>query len=364
MNVQGSHLRELTAKLKENLELCAKDPTVDAVHDVRTGTRRVEAMLDTILRNAPPVVQKPGEDEIADPLPDAAERWLRLLKKIRRAAAPVRDLDVHRELLDKLVRKERSEQERKRSAVDDASEKLTPEAAGNSAQPPPESTRPENAPEDAIDTSPTVILPVDATASASEAPPMSEVERQADDLDAWLKHARSEHVRALVKSARKWTGKLDGHLASLEEALRLRRARRASQRPAISALDAFARLAYQMEQLDAGNLHDFRKGAKKARYMAEAGGEDEYAGVVGKALKKLQDEIGDWHDWLVLSEEAESALGSHGRELTALLERQRDEHFAAAMKTTERLRGRLMGEWQAANTRRRRRPAKASPPAS
>src|ERR1700749_5021489 len=105
MDAQIDHLRQLTAKLKENLELCAKDATVDAVHDVRTGTRRVEAMLDTILRDTPPVVRKSGPpavqnvgEELADPLPDAAGRWLRLLKKIRRAAAPVRDLDVHREL--------------------------------------------------------------------------------------------------------------------------------------------------------------------------------------------------------------------------------------------------------------------------
>ena len=122
-----------------------------------------------------------------------------------------------------------------------------------------------------------------------------------------------------------------------------------------------------MQQLDAGNLHDFRKGAKKARYMAEADGDEEHAGMVGKALKKLQDEIGDWHDWMVLAEEAERALGDHGLELTARIEQQRDEHFITAMKTTERMRGRLLGEWQAATVRRRPvhvRPRTRRPPSA
>jgi CHAD domain-containing protein len=112
-----------------------------------------------------------------------------------------------------------------------------------------------------------------------------------------------------------------------------------------------------MQQLYVDNLHDFRKGAKKARYMAETGG-DEYAGSVGKALKKLQDEIGDWHDWLVLAEEAHRALGDQGAELIARIEHKREQHYSSAMKTAERMRGRLMGEWRASAPR----PRRAAPP--
>ena len=36
------------------------------------------------------------------------------------------------------------------------------------------------------------------------------------------------------------------------------------------------------------------------------------AGVVGKALKRLQDAIGDWHDWLLLAEEAHHYLDKDG----------------------------------------------------
>jgi CHAD domain-containing protein len=107
-----------------------------------------------------------------------------------------------------------------------------------------------------------------------------------------------------------------------------------------------------MQVLDAGNLHDFRKGAKKARYVAELAAQgDEQAQQVGETLKKLQDEIGDWHDWLVLAEEAHAALGDGAAELAALVEGERERHFVAAMKMAAKLRGRLMGEWLAVSGR-------------
>jgi CHAD domain-containing protein len=120
----------------------------------------------------------------------------------------------------------------------------------------------------------------------------------------------------------------------------------------VVALDSFARLASEMQVLDAGNLHDFRKGAKKARYVAELAAQgDEQAQQVGETLKKLQDEIGDWHDWLVLAEETHAALGDQAAELTALVEEVRERHFVAAMKMAAKLRGRLMGEWLAVSRR-------------
>jgi CHAD domain-containing protein len=278
------------------------------VHDIRTATRRIEAMLDTILRErsqpvtGESVLQK--SDLQTNDLAKTAQRWLRLLKRIRRAAAPVRDLDVHRKLLEQYK-------------------------GGKKTNGPAES---------------------DAKLVNVVAP--TPVEQQADDLDAWLKQTRDDQARPLMKDAPKWAPRVESHLVLLEETMgKSPLRRRATRSAAVTALEAFARLASQMQQLDAGNLHDFRKGAKKARYMAESGGTDEHAGAVGKALKKLQDEIGDWHDWLVLAEEAHEALGSKGTELTALIEKERDKHYALAMNITERMRGRLMGEWQALGAR-------------
>ena len=322
-NAEHARLRQLTATLKQNLEACANDATVDAVHDTRTGTRRIEAMLDSLLRERAAEGTEAGSEKVAA-LHEAATEWLKLLKRIRRAAGAVRDLDVHRKLLEKQwLSKKNSRQE------------AAPEA-------------PEAAPAEGASVPAEAQLP-----RGVEATPSNPVEQQARDLDTWLKHARQHHAQPLMKSATKWSVRLDGQLASFEEAMRHVRRRRGVRSAAVTALEEFARLSHHMQRLDEGNLHDFRKGAKKARYMAESGGNDPQAGLVGKALKKLQDEIGDWHDWLVLAEEAHSALGANGAELTALIEAQRDQHYADATEIAASMRGRLLGELQALSQRRR-----------
>jgi CHAD domain-containing protein len=304
------HLRKLTATLRGNLEKCAAAPDVDPVHDVRTGTRRVQAMVEAILRERSDTA-----------LHDAAVKWLQMLKRVRRAAAPVRDLDVHRKLLHKLVKYGSKE-----------------EGAGITA-PGGDVTGP----------SPSLI-----EAPAAELP-TNPVEHQAEHLDAWLHHARQHHATALRKKAEKFLPKFDAEAAAFEAALAQgRRTRHRPRSAAVVALESFARLVHEMQQLDAGNLHDFRKGAKKARYIAESAAEDAHAIAIGKALKKLQDDIGDWHDWLVLADEARTALGDDSNELIALLDAERDRHYVLSMKTVNRLRGKLLGEWLAVSQPRRR----------
>jgi CHAD domain-containing protein len=185
--------------------------------------------------------------------------------------------------------------------------------------------------------------------------PTSSVEHQAEQLDAWLHHARQHNAAALKKTATKLLAKFDEQAGAMETAIQQsRRTRLRSRSAAVVALESFAQLVDEMQQLDEGNLHDFRKGAKKARYIAESAAEDAHALTIGKALKKLQDDIGDWHDWLVLADEARTALGDQGNDLITLLDAERDRHYVLAMKTVNRLRGKLMGEWLAASQPRRR----------
>lgn len=317
------HLRKLTVTLKGNLEKCAADPGVDPVHDLRTGTRRVQALVEAMMRERGDAAMGEATEN------DAAAEWLRMLKRLRRGAGPVRDLDVHRKLLQKLVkfgsRKAAAEQIASGSKSDAG---LSPAAA---------------------------VLPLDILEAPAAVLILTPVQHQAEHLDAWLHHARQHQAAELKKKAAKWLPKFDAESAAFDAAVsQARRTRRRARSAAVVALELFARLVNEMQQLDAGNLHDFRKGAKKARYIAESAAEDGHALQVGKAFKKLQDEIGDWHDWLVLADEARDVLGEEGKDLIALLDAERDKHFRLSMKTVDRMRGKLLGEWLASTQPRRR----------
>jgi CHAD domain-containing protein len=306
------NVRRLANKLRENLVKCAGDSDVDAVHDTRTGTRRLQATLEDLLREN--CVGESGET-----VRNKAAAAMRLLKKIRREAGPVRDLDVHRKLLEKLVQR-------------------TVEPCADTV---------EGTPQSAESGDELVVKPEGP--ETQETGMRGAVEQQADDLEAWLKHRRNQLADGLRSHANELAAKLEKRVQDVESAIQPKGAHRARKKPpGVVALDSFARLASEMQVLDAGNLHDFRKGAKKARYVAELAAQgDEQAKQVGETLKKLQDEIGDWHDWLVLAQEAQAALGDRAVELIALLEGERERHFVAAMKTAAKLRGRLMGEWLA-----------------
>jgi CHAD domain-containing protein len=57
-------------------------------------------------------------------------------------------------------------------------------------------------------------------------------------------------------------------------------------------------------------LHQYRIVGKRARYLAELAGNDPRAVSLVDHLKRMQDVIGDWHDWLKLSEKAERLFGA------------------------------------------------------
>ena len=276
-----AHLTAIADTFNAAVVQCAQDADPDAVHRVRTGSRRLQAMLEARLRETP-----------GPALEQAARAWLRQLKQIRRTAGAVRDLDVQRKLLQDWVGKD-----------------------------------------------------------------SGALSKQAEMLDAWLKNERKRLAHGMQRQTRKRQRALAegqaGFLAAMSHAplssIRI-------SRPADAvALEDFVRAADAIPVLDGENLHDFRKATKKARYVAESA-VDGQTSSVAIALKRIQDAIGDWHDWLCLSEEASAALGQEAPDLAAFLEREVESHFAAAMKTTLSTRGRLLGEWMAS-----RPPAKRPP---
>jgi CHAD domain-containing protein len=320
------HLFELAGGFNAAIDKCMLGAEVETVHRVRTVSRRVQAMVEVVLRET-------GTRGKAFEKP--ANAWLRSIKNIRRAAGPVRDLDVHRKLLEKAVYR----WTKKAAPVEDANPEtdVSRREAGESIGAPGK---------------PGVGLPGW----------MSQLSSQAKRIDDWLRddrHARAEILRKEIKKKRE---KLEDRQAQFQLAVqrapvvRLKRPRS----PGILALDSFVRVVDAIPSLDAANLHDFRKRIKRARYVAESG-EGELSKRIGVALKRIQDAIGDWHDWQSLTAEARAALKDGETELTAWLDSQAENFLTAAMRTTEQVRGQLLGEWMAAKSERRAVAAESVP---
>ena len=301
-----AHLLPVADAFNGAVAQCIENADPEAVHRVRTGSRRLQAMLEATLREAGPT---------AHALERPARAWLRELKQIRRAAGAVRDLDVQRKLLENWV----GEQTPKQDAAPGSSETIQPE--------------------------------------------MQAEMKQAEMLDAWLKGERKHLAQGMQKQIRKrQQGLAKGQGALFTAITRVPLGRSIAPRSADAvALEDFVRASDAMPLLHMENLHDFRKATKKARYVAEAGAEGQSYSGVAKALKRVQDAIGQWHDWLCLGEEAKAALGQDAPELTAAFRAEIERNFAAAIETTLSIRGRLLGEWMAAQSPGKRPPTAVTP---
>ena len=278
----------------------SQDADPDAVHRVRTGSRRLQAMLEAMLREAGPA---------ADALERPARAWLRELKQVRRAAGAVRDLDVQRKLLENWVGKQMPEQDA-------------------------------------------------APAQRGEPARCREISRQKCSMhgskasaNIWRTACRSRSGSG-SRGWRKWQGALftaidpctSGQSRSGSAFGRCRGtgglcAR--GRRHAVAACGESARLSQ-------GNQEGTLCGRSGCRGTGTA--------VWPRRLKRVQDAIGEWHDWVCLGEEAEAALGQDAPELTAAFRGEIERHFAAALKTTQSMRGRLLGEWMAAKSPGKRPP--------
>jgi CHAD domain-containing protein len=300
-----AYLQEVAAGMRERLDACRQkgdDPEVEEVHRLRTGTRRVEATLETLAREA-------GARGLGKAAEEARQRWLRQLKKVRRAAGVVRDLDVHRDLL---------------------AENFVPTGSSESKT---------VARELAVATGPNEFAALAAQAQA---------------LDGWLKNRRTAAAADLCTT-------LDKHVSRLLEveqqfmaAMEQRRSSSSrTHRPAARlALEDYLRVVDGMPLLDKENLHDFRKGAKKARYVADSEENDPPAKAIAKTIKAVQDAIGEWHDWEVLASEAREALDQGGAALHADLETRAQRAYDRALRMTMATNRRLVGEWRASRPRR------------
>lgn len=100
------------------------------------------------------------------------------------------------------------------------------------------------------------------------------------------------------------------------------------------ALRELIHTAHDAQPFTPRSLHQFRVQCKKARYLAEL--------LPGNAalleqLKTIQDAIGDWHDWLTLSQNAAKISTPTESALLAHLENVTRAKFTAAVRTSKRI---------------------------
>lgn len=263
-------LREHTVALEAALLVCLTDPTHKPVHRLRTETRRVEAQLLLL-------EQQPGLPEHKD----EADRLRRALKRLRRAAGDVRDLDVQDKQLETLA------------AEPELESKLL-EAE-------------EDQPEPAV---------------------VHGAHRLRHHLERKRDEAAKELQKLLAKQQTKATGAAEDLLACLKDA----------EETALSAADLVAQVEAlfsrnrlladaEPEALSEDELHSVRKAAKASRYLAETLPGSAGAVAAAERFEALQQSGGEWHDALDLLRAAKRFLGkSHA--LTVQLAERRDRNLA------------------------------------
>jgi CHAD domain-containing protein len=139
---------------------------------------------------------------------------------------------------------------------------------------------------------------------------------------------KSQLMRALaedrVEREKKLLKTFDGD-AVREVRKRLKRARNRVQIPA--NVDPLGLATQKLAQLNMNHravtdevLHEYRIAGKTARYLAELAANRAEAEKFLAPIKRMQDVLGDWHDWLQLTQKAEKLFKSvNGSPLVAAL---------------------------------------------
>jgi CHAD domain-containing protein len=241
-------LREQVTALEAAITLCLADPKTKPVHRLRTTTRRIEgqlAMLE-VLPKIPKHRKQAGEAR-------------KLLKKLRRAAGDVRDIDVQLDLIDQI-------------AAQDTSGDLKSDAA---------------------------------------------------KLKEKLDTDRKEHAAKLLKILKKRQSEVTLALEDLLKALEPVEKLALSATELTKLAERWYRKNLPPEtgrkKNDPEYLHSIRKVAKLARYIAENAPENaKTPRKLAAEFESLQQSGGEWHDWMVLAEIAGKNTGRSSALTTVL----------------------------------------------
>ena len=115
--------------------------------------------------------------------------------------------------------------------------------------------------------------------------------------------------------------------------------------PLTLTLNKLAKLSPDHMPLTEKTLHQYRIIGKRARYIAELVDENSEAKRVVDQLKHLQDVIGDWHDWLKLTQRAEQLFGGvRDSALVAMLRNVTQAKFRQSVDAVAETRASLFGK--------------------
>ena len=291
-------LRDQTTALEAALSACLADPAPKAVHRLRTGTRRVEAQLLILAAT-------PGLPACREP----AAKLRRELRRLRRAAGAVRDLDVHRKQLEALDR----------SPV----EASQPEAAQLEAAPvgpEAESAKGAHAPVKPAASKPQAAHPLHKGCAAL----LTHLQGKRDDAAGTL------HT-LLTRRQAKAAAAAEALLQALGEAAEKRLSARALVACAETVLhrDGLLKNPKNLvgDRLDEDQLHSLRKSAKVARYVAETLPGNPATATAALGFEAVQEAGGQWHDAVEITRAARKHLGKHHALTTRFVE-ERDRLLA------------------------------------
>jgi CHAD domain-containing protein len=214
--------RMVFQKLEQDLIKLSSKPVAKNIHRLRTGTRRLQILLD----------------ELSPQIDRNQKKLLKALSKLRKRAGKVRDLDVQLAALRSL--KIPREPRRKTQLMNNL------------------------------------------------------IELRASQEKKLQKAADKETIRELRK--------------------RLKRAAKdfkpeASRDPLTVAKGMLGKINAEAGPVSEALLHQYRILTKRARYAAEFAGPSAEATQFIAGLKRIQDALGDWHDWLTLTRTASERLG-------------------------------------------------------
>lgn len=134
--------------------------------------------------------------------------------------------------------------------------------------------------------------------------------------------------------------------------------------PVELALNRFAQVSREHGAPSESTLHEYRMACKRIRYIAEMAGKDPRAKQVIAHLKAMQDAIGSWHDWDVLTRRAEKLFeGEETPPIVSALRNVTHAKLSEALRVSSESKRELLGllrPGSASSSRKPARPARAA----